>query len=90
MDWYIFAAVYALLNLISFAMFAVDKRRAVKKQWRISEASLIIASAFGIIGGFCGMYVIRHKTKHAKFYIGLPLILIAELAAAGIIIFKFM
>lgn len=89
MGWYIFSAVYAVLNLISFAMYAIDKRKAIKNQWRISEASLLIAAALGIIGGFCGMYVLRHKTKHAKFYIGLPLIFIAELAIAGFILFKF-
>lgn len=79
--------LYAIFNLISFAMFAIDKRKAIKNKWRISEAALITASVFGIIGAFCGMYMIRHKTKKPKFYIGLPVILITELIIAFIIIF---
>lgn len=80
--------LYIILNLIAFAMFAIDKRKAIKNKWRISEAALIFASVFGIIGGLCGMYVMHHKTKKPKFFIGLPIILISELAAVFYIIFK--
>lgn len=79
--------LYAVLNLISFAMFAVDKRKAIKNKWRISEAALLTASVFGIIGAFCGMYIMHHKTKKPKFYIGLPVILIIELIIIFTIIF---
>lgn len=85
----IIAVIYLILNLISFLLFAIDKRKAVKNKWRIPEATLILSSVFGIFGGFCGMYIIRHKTKKPKFFIGLPLILIAEIALAVLIIIKF-
>lgn len=81
--------IYLIFNIISFALFAVDKRKAVRNKWRISEATLILSSVFGIFGGFCGMYIIRHKTKKPKFFIGLPLILIAEIALAVMIFINF-
>lgn len=81
--------IYLILNVISFSMFAVDKRRAIKGEWRISEAALITSAVFGIFGGFCGMYIMHHKTKKPKFYIGLPVILIMEIAAAVFLIIRF-
>ncbi len=81
--------IYLIFNIISFALFAVDKRKAVRNKWRIPEATLILSSVFGIFGGFCGMYIIRHKTKKPKFFIGLPLILIAEIALAVMIFINF-
>lgn len=88
-NFLIIIVVWIIFNFISFIMFAVDKRKAQNKQWRISEAALIFSSVFGIIGGFCGMYIIRHKTKKPKFYIGLPLILVAEIALICFILIKF-
>ena len=68
------------------AMFS-DKRRAVKKQYRIPEKTLFL---LGILGGsagcLLGMYLFRHKTRHLKFVIGMPLILIAQLAIALILL----
>lgn len=81
--------IYLVFNIVSFALFAIDKQKAVKNKWRIPEATLILSSVFGIFGGFCGMYIIRHKTKKPKFFIGLPLILIAEIALAVLIIVDF-
>jgi len=58
----------------------IDKYRAQKNQWRIRESTLIgIAVIGGSIGIFLGMRLFRHKTKHAKFYIGVPLILALQL-----------
>lgn len=57
-----------------------DKRRAVKGVWRIPEATLLtVAVIGGSIGSICGMYAVRHKTRHLKFKLGLPLILILQL-----------
>ena len=81
--------IYLIFNIISFALFAVDKRKAVRNKWRIPEATLILSSVFGIFGGFCGMYIIRHKTKKPKFFIGHPHILIAEIALAVMIFINF-
>lgn len=59
----------------------VDKRKAVKKKWRIPEATLLFWAAIGgSVGALTGMYVFRHKTKHPKFTLGVPAILIAQIA----------
>jgi len=59
----------------------VDKKRAIKNQWRISEKALIgISIIGGSIGMLAGMSTFRHKTKHKKFTIGIPIILIIQVA----------
>jgi uncharacterized membrane protein YsdA (DUF1294 family) len=58
----------AILTVIGFAVMGIDKRKAVKKQWRIPERTLFfIAFAGGGIGAFLGMRIFRHKTKHMEF-----------------------
>lgn len=60
-----------------------DKYKARKKLWRIPEATLIgVAVIGGSVGALAGMYTFRHKTKHPKFTIGVPLILFMQIAAA--------
>jgi len=60
-----------------------DKLKAKKGSWRIPEATLLgFAAAGGSIGAIAGMYLFRHKTRHLKFTLGLPLILVMQLAAA--------
>ena len=77
-----------LINLIGFILMFIDKRRAIKHKWRISEAALIsICAIGGSIGGYLGMQIFRHKTKHAKFYIGVPTILIIQFILAIFFIF---
>lgn len=62
------------LSLLGFGMMGVDKRRARRKEWRIPEKTLlIIAFIGGGIGSLVGMYVFRHKTKHIKFIVLLPI-----------------
>lgn len=68
--------IYALVlwNLITFCVFWVDKLKAKKNKWRISEKTLILLSFFmGGIGGLIGMYFLRHKTKHLKFKVLIPI-----------------
>ncbi|MHB8129284.1 MAG: DUF1294 domain-containing protein [Mobilitalea sp.] len=63
-----------LMSFIGFVMMGIDKRKAIKKAWRIPERTLILtAFAGGGIGSFLGMYAFRHKTKHSKFIVLLPL-----------------
>ena len=58
----------------------VDKRKAIKNKWRIPEATLLFWAAIGgSAGSLLGMYTFRHKTKHPKFTIGVPAILIAQI-----------
>lgn len=72
-----------IINLIGFIVMLIDKSRAIHKEWRISEKTLLMISVFGgSIGIFAGMHVFRHKTKHLKFTIGVPLIFIIQIIAA--------
>ena len=76
-----------IINAVGFAFMLVDKRRAKQKRWRIPEATLMgIAALGGIVGSLLGMYAFRHKTKHTKFTIGIPAILILQIAAAVAIV----
>jgi uncharacterized membrane protein YsdA (DUF1294 family) len=73
--------ILGVWNLITFGLYGLDKLKAGTKQWRISERTLIlVAVLMGALGAFLGMQVFRHKTKHAKFVIGVPLCLILNIA----------
>lgn len=75
-----------LINAAAFLLMLADKRKARRGAWRIPEKTLLSAAALGgSVGAIAGMYLFRHKTKHPKFYIGLPLILAAQLAAAAVL-----
>jgi uncharacterized membrane protein YsdA (DUF1294 family) len=76
--------IYLLIvNVVSFLLMLIDKQKARKKKWRISEATLMgFAVIGGSIGSLLGMYTFRHKTLHKKFTIGIPFILILQLGAA--------
>lgn len=70
-----------IINAVSFLLMLADKRKAQKNLWRIPERTLFTAALFGgSIGSIAGMYLFRHKTKHWYFVIGMPTILIAQLA----------
>ena len=77
-------AYLLLINAIAFFLMLADKRKARKKQFRIPEATLMWSAALGgSIGGLCGMYLVRHKTKHVKFTVGIPLILVLQILLAA-------
>lgn len=73
--------IYLLIvNAAGFLSMLVDKHKAKKNLWRIPEATLLlIALMGGSIGSLVGMYTVRHKTKHLKFTIGVPLILAVQI-----------
>ena len=71
---------FLIINLISFLVMYVDKRKAKWGKWRIKESTLFtLVLLGGGIGGIAGMYVFRHKTKKTRFVIGFPAILIIEI-----------
>lgn len=73
-----------LINALGFLLMLIDKRKAIKKKWRIPEATLMTVAALGgSIGSLLGMYTFRHKTLHNKFRFGIPAILIGQLLLAG-------
>ena len=76
--WYLL-----LINAAAFILMLVDKRKARKNRWRIPERTLILSAALGgSIGALLGMYTFRHKTKHLKFTLGIPAILITQISLA--------
>lgn len=68
-----------IINVITFLAMWLDKQKAKKGKWRISESALfILAILGGSIGGIAGMYTFRHKTNKPRFTVGFPAILIIE------------
>ena len=68
----LFPIIYAVLNAASYALYGMDKFKARKDKWRISEQSLLIASLFGPIGALLGMQHFRHKTQKPMFKFLVP------------------
>ncbi|MBF1067638.1 MAG: DUF1294 domain-containing protein [Porphyromonadaceae bacterium] len=69
-----------LMNLIAFALYGIDKRRAKQGAWRISEYTLLLVALLGgSLGALLGMRYFHHKTRHRKFRYGVPLILLLQL-----------
>ncbi|HEY9059807.1 MAG TPA: DUF1294 domain-containing protein [Pseudobacteroides sp.] len=83
---YIIAVVLIILNIIAFIISGIDKYKARHKKQRISEKTLFL---LGIIGGCPGLYssffVFRHKTRHMKFMIGIPIIFAIQVTAVLLI-----
>ena len=64
-----------LINLVSIIVTISDKVKAIKRKWRIPESTLLLLSALGgSVSMYITMLIIRHKTKHPKFMIGIPVI----------------
>jgi uncharacterized membrane protein YsdA (DUF1294 family) len=83
----VFLIAYFIVNLVAFIMYGVDKRRAIKEEWRISEASLLTVSFFGAVGALAGMKAFRHKTQKRKFKV-VYLFLIINLMAVVYLLIK--
>lgn len=77
-----YVLIYVLaINVIGFLAMGIDKLKAKKDWWRIPEGTLMMLCLLGGgIGTIAGMYTFRHKTKKLKFTVGMPTILIAEIA----------
>lgn len=77
------------INAITFALYGIDKLKSKKGWWRIPEkALLMLAIIGGSIGALCGMRLFHHKTKHKRFYLGVPILLAIQVAL--ICYFRFM
>lgn len=76
--WYLIG-----INVLTFLLYGIDKWRARRDRWRIPEDTLIwLAIVGGSIGALLGMCLFRHKTRHRKFTIGIPVILAVQLVLA--------
>ena len=68
------------INIVAFLIYGIDKWKAKRSKWRISEATLLVLAVMGgSIGAWLGMKTWHHKTLHKKFRFGVPLILIAQI-----------
>ena len=71
----------AVINVVTFFMYGIDKWKAKNSKWRIRETALLgLAVLGGSIGAWLGMKVWHHKTQHKKFKYGVPAIIIVQLA----------
>lgn len=71
------------VNIATFFLYGIDKYKAKKGRWRISEATLLMMAVIGgSIGAWAGMRLWHHKTMHKKFKYGIPIIIIIQVALA--------
>jgi uncharacterized membrane protein YsdA (DUF1294 family) len=71
------SVILAIWNIIVFSVYGIDKLKSKGRVRRISERSLLLAAALmGGLGALLGMLLFRHKTKRAKFKVGVPLLLV--------------
>ena len=69
------------VNIVTFLLYGIDKYKAKKGKWRISEATLLTMAAIGgSIGAWVGMRIWHHKTMHKKFKYGIPVIISLQIA----------
>ena len=75
-------ACYLLaINAVTFIVYGIDKYKAKKAKWRISEATLLLLAVLGgSVGAWVGIKVWHHKTMHKKFKYGIPAILLIQIA----------
>ena len=71
---------FLLVNVTGFVMTAYDKRKAVKGEWRVPQKRFfLLAFIGGAFGIYVGMQQFRHKTKHAEFVYGIPLLILVNI-----------
>ena len=74
----------AIINVITFLVYGIDKWKAKKEKWRIPESTLLLLAVVGgSIGALLGMKVWHHKTMHKKFKYGIPLIIVLQIGVLG-------
>lgn len=86
-----FYVVYMIImNLLAFVLMGLDKYRAMNGQWRIPEVTLLGLNFFGgCAGGFLAMHLFRHKTRHARFFVGIPVMLVMHVVVYLIVSERF-
>ena len=75
------------MNILGFSLMFSDKQRAIRGRWRIPERTLFLVAVLGgSLGSLLGMRLFHHKTRHRYFVVGMPLILIVQLAVGYILL----
>lgn len=83
------AGYLVIMNLAAFMAMGVDKSRAKRGAWRIPEKTLFSLSLLGgSIGSLAGMYAFRHKTRHMKFVVGMPAVLVLHIIVAIVLLYR--
>ena len=78
-----------IINAVSFLLMLADKYKARKNLWRIPERTLMVFAAIGgSVGALAGMYLVRHKTKHLKFTVGIPILLFVHILIGAWLLVK--
>ncbi len=78
-----FICYLIIINIIAFFLMGIDKKKARTGAWRIPEKTLFLSAILGgSIGAIAGMQLFRHKTRHRSFVVGMPAILIVQIALA--------
>lgn len=73
----------AIINVVAFFAYGIDKWKSQHNRWRILESVLLVLAAVGgSVGAWLGMQVWRHKTQHKKFQYGVPAIFVAQVVLA--------
>lgn len=86
MGHHVITAYLVLINAAAFVLMRIDKQKARQGAWRIPERTLMAVAALGgSLGAILGMYLFRHKTRHLKFTLGLPLILVLQVGLLWIL-----
>lgn len=91
MDLYIeiIGCYLIVINLVGYFSMLIDKKKAIKNKWRIKESTLLLFAVLGgSLGSYFGMKNFRHKTKHAKFKVGLPVIIFCQITLIVFIVYK--
>ena len=84
----LFLVYPTVVNIVTFITYGVDKWQATREGWRISEATLLwLVVAGGGFGALAAVWLFRHKTKHVKFTLGIPSIMITEFVLANIVLY---
>ncbi len=85
----IFFVYLTAISLAAFLLFGIDKWKAQRERWRIPEKTLwAFTLAGGAAGAFCGMLLFRHKTRHAAFKFGVPIVLFLQIASTVFLSFR--
>lgn len=78
-----------VMNILGFASMGIDKQKAKKGTWRISERTLFLFAILGgALGSILGMRVFHHKTRHKQFVIGMPLVLAVHIIIILILVMQ--
>ena len=78
-----------VINIAAWIMYGLDKWKAKRGDWRISErALLLVALAGGSVGALAGMLMFRHKTKKAKFVVGVPVMLVLHCVIVAVLVLE--